>query len=220
LKGHAADLSGAAFKGDDGLQTSFFAETTSKILVLASDGKAFTLDAAKLPGGRGQGEPIRLMADIDESAAIVAVWAYAPGAKRLIASSDGYGFVVGDDDLLSSTRKGRAVINVTAPATAALIVPAAGDHVVVIGQNRKLLVFPLAQLNEMARGKGTRLQRYKDGGISDAKVFAIADGLTWRDSAGRTFTVSKPELDDWIGNRAEAGRLPPKGFPKNNRFEG
>jgi topoisomerase-4 subunit A len=140
--------------------------------------------------------------------------------KRLIASSDGNGFVVGDDELLSSTRKGRAVLNVTAPAMAALIVPAAGDYVAIIGQNRKLLVFPFAQLNEMARGKGTRLQRYKDGGISDARVFAIAEGLTWRDSAGRTFTVAKPELKDWIGNRAEAGRLPPKGFPKNNRFEG
>ena len=143
--------------------------------MLASDGKVFTLDAAKLPGGRGQGEPIRLMADIDESAAIVAVWPYAPGAKRLIASSDGNGFIIGDDELLSSTRKGRAVLNVTAPATAALVAPAAGDHVAVIGQNRKLLVFPLRQLNEMARGKGTRLQRYKDGGLSDAKVFAIAE---------------------------------------------
>ena len=220
LKGQVADLTGATFKGDDGLKTSFFAETTSKILVLASDGKVFTLDAAKLPGGRGQGEPIRLMADIDESASIVAVWAYAAGAKRLIASSDGNGFIVGDDELLSLTRKGRAVINVTAPATAALIVSAAGDHVAIIGQNRKLLVFPIVQLNEMARGKGTRLQRYKDGGLSDARAFAIAEGLTWRDSAGRTFTVARPELKEWIGNRAEAGRLPPKGFPKTNRFEG
>jgi topoisomerase-4 subunit A len=220
LKGQVADLSGAAFKGDDSLKTSFFAETTSKLLVLASDGKVFTLDAAKLPGGRGQGEPIRLMADIDESAAIVAVWAYAAGTKRLIAASDGNGFIVGDDELLSSTRKGRAVINVTAPAAAALIAPASGDHVGVVGQNRKLLVFPLSQLNEMARGKGTRLQRYKDGGLSDAKVFSVADGLTWRDSAGRTFTVARPELNEWIGNRAEAGRLPPKGFPKSNRFEG
>ena len=220
LKGQVADLSGAAFKGDDGLKTSFFAETTSKILVLASDGKVYTLEAAKLPGGRGQGEPIRLMADIDESAAIVAVWAYAAGMKRLIAASDGAGFIVGDDELLSSTRKGRAVVNVMGPTTAALIAPAAGDHVAVVGQNRKLLVFPLSQLNEMARGKGTRLQRYKDGGLSDAKVFSIADGLTWRDSAGRTFTVARPDLNEWIGNRAEAGRLPPKGFPKNNRFEG
>src|SRR5271165_3062016 len=220
LKGQVADLSTATFKGDDALETSFFAETTSKILVLASDGKVFTHDASKLPGGRGQGEPIRLMADIDESAAIVAVWAYAPGAKRLVVASDGNGFIVGEDDLLSSTRKGRAMLKVSGKATAALIVPASGDHVAVIGQNRKLLVFPASQLNEMARGKGTRLQRYKDGGVSNAKTFAIADGLTWRDSAGRTFTVARPELNEWIGNRAETGRLPPKGFPKSNKFEG
>ncbi|RBP01037.1 topoisomerase-4 subunit A [Roseiarcus fermentans] len=220
LKGQVADLSSLAFKGDDGLGISFFAETTSKILALTSDGKVFTLDASKLPGGRGQGEPIRLMADLDESAAIVAVWPHAPGTKRLIVASDANGFLVAEDELLSSTRKGRAVLNVSGAAKAALIVPAAGDHVAVIGQNRKLLVFPIAQLSEMARGKGTRLQRYKDGDISDAKVFAIADGLTWRDSAGRTFTVAMPELQEWIGNRAEAGRLPPKGFPKSNKFEG
>jgi topoisomerase IV subunit A len=220
MKGQVADISGATFKGDDGLRTSFFAETTSKILALTSDGKVFTLEASKLPGGRGQGEPIRLMADIDESAAIVAVWPYVAGAKRLIVASDGNGFIVGEDELLSSTRKGRAVINVSAPAAAALVVPAAGDHVAVIGQNRKLLVFPISQLNEMARGKGTRLQRYKDGGVADARTFAIAEGLTWKDSAGRTFTVARPELKEWIGNRAEAGRLPPKGFPKSNRFDG
>ena len=220
LKGQVADLSSVTFKGDDALDTSFFAETTSKILVLSGDGKVFTLDASKLPGGRGQGEPIRLMADIDESAAIVAVWPQAPGAKRLIVASDGNGFIVAEDDLLSSTRKGRSVLNVSGKATAALIVPATGDHVAVIGQNRKLLVFPASQLNEMGRGKGTRLQRYKEGGVSDARVFSIVDGMTWRDSAGRTFTVAMPELRDWIGNRAEAGRLPPKGFPKNNRFEG
>ena len=118
LKGHVADLSSATFKGDDGLKTSFFAETTSKILVLASDGKVFTLDASKLPGGRSQGEPIRLMADIDESATIVAVWPYAPGEKMLIAASDGRGFVVAQDEMISSTRKGRAVLNVDAPALA------------------------------------------------------------------------------------------------------
>jgi topoisomerase-4 subunit A len=220
LKGQVGDLSGLAFKTDDSLKTSFFAETTSKIMVLASDGKVFTLDGSKLPGGRGQGEPIRLMADIDESASIVAVWPYAPAARRLVVASDANGFLVAEDDLLSSTRKGRAVLNVTAPAKAALVVPAEGDHVAVIGENRKLIVFPAAQLATMARGKGTRLQRYKDGGISDAKVFNLADGLTWTDSAGRTFTVAKADLKDWIGNRAESGRLPPKGFPRNNRFEG
>jgi topoisomerase-4 subunit A len=220
LKGHVADLSTAAFKGDDSLQTSFFAETISKVLVLASDGKVFTLDASKLPGGRSQGEPLRLMADIDEAASIVAVWPYAAGEKVLLAASDGRGFVVAQDELISSTRKGRAVLNVDAPALASLVVHAAGDHVAVIGQNRKMLVFPLAQIPEMARGKGVRLQRYKDGGLSDARVFALAEGLTWRDSAGRTFTVGRTDLADWIGDRAEAGRLPPKGFPKNNRFEG
>jgi topoisomerase IV subunit A len=220
LKGQVADLSSATFKGEDALATSFFADTMSKILVLASDGKVFTLDASKLPGGRGQGEPIRLMADIDESASIVAVWAYAAGAKRLIAASDANGFIVAEDDLLSSTRKGKTVLNVSGKACATLIVPAEGDHVAVIGQNRKLLVFPAEQLATMARGKGTRLQRYKEGGVSDAKVFSLADGLTWRDSAGRAFTVGLPGLREWIGDRAEAGRLPPKGFPKNNRFEG
>ena len=169
LKGHVADLTSLAFKGDDALKTSFFAETTSKILVLASDGKVFTLDAAKLPGGRGQGEPIRLMADIDESASLVAVWPYAPGAKRLIVASDANGFVAAEDDLVSSTRKGRAVLNVGDGVKAALVTPAAGDHVAVVGENRKLLVFPLSQLSEMARGKGTRLQRYKDGALSDAR---------------------------------------------------
>jgi topoisomerase IV subunit A len=220
LKGHVADLSGATFKGDDALRTSFFAETTSKVLVLASDGKVFTLDAAKLPGGRGAGEPIRLMADLDESADIVAVWPYSAGEKMLVASTDGRGFVVGQDEMLSSTRKGRALLNVDAPAVARLATPAAGDHVATIGENRKLLVFPLSQVPEMARGKGVRLQRYKDGGLSDARVFALADGMTWRDSAARTFTVAKAELKEWVGNRAEAGRLPPKGFPKHNRFEG
>ncbi|WP_026606916.1 DNA topoisomerase IV subunit A [Methylocapsa acidiphila] len=218
LKGHVADLSNLQFKGDDQLFVSFFAETTSKILVLASDGKVFTLDAGKLPGGRGQGEPIRLMADLGEGEAITAVFPYAPGAKMLVAASDGRGFVVAQDEMVGGTRKGKLVLNIDAPAKASLIVSAEGDHVAVIGENRKLLVLPLEQVPEMARGKGVRLQKYKDGGMADAKVFALAQGLTWKDPAGRTFTVAANELNDWIGNRAEAGRLPPRGFPKNNRF--
>ncbi len=218
LKGHIEDLSTLAFKGDDKLKASFPAETTSKILVVATNGKAFTLDAAKLPGGRGHGEPIRLFADIDEGADIAAVLLYKPGAKALIASTDGRGFVVGHDDMLSSTRKGRAVLVVETPAEVAAVAPAEGDHVATIGQNRKLLIFPLEQVPEMARGKGVRLQRYKDGGLSDARVFALKEGLTWRDSSDRVWTVPAKDLKDWIGNRAEAGRLPPKGFPKNNKF--
>ncbi len=218
LKGHVADLSSLQFKGDDALDTAFFAETTSKVLVLATNGKVFTLDAVKLPGGRGFGEPVRLMADIDEGEDVVQILPYVSGQKMLIAGSDGRGFVVNQDDMLSSTRKGRAVLNVDAPAKAQVLVPAVGDHVATIGENRKLLVFRLDEVPDMSRGKGVRLQKYKDGGISDARIFALKDGLTWKDSAGRTFTVVKPELNDWIGARAEAGRLPPKGFPKNNRF--
>ncbi len=218
LKGHVQDLSGLQFKGDDGLLASFFAETTSKILVLASNGKIFTLDAGKLPGGRGHGEPIRLMADIDEGADIVTVIGYQPGVKMLVATSDGRGFVVSQDELTGTTRKGKALVNVDDGARAALLAAADGDHVAIIGENRKLLVFPLDQVPEMARGKGVRLQRYKDGGIADIKTFMLKDGLTWLDSAGRTFTVTKVELKDWIGQRADAGRLPPRGFPKNNKF--
>jgi topoisomerase IV subunit A len=218
LKGNIEDLSTLAFKGDDSLKASFPAETISKILVVATNGKVFTLDASKLPGGRGHGEPIRLMADIDEGADIATVLLYRPGAKAIIAATDGRGFVVGHDDMLSSTRKGRAVLIVDTPAEAKVVAPAEGDHIAVIGDNRKMLIFPIDQAPEMARGKGVRLQRYKDGGLSDARVFTMKEGLTWRDSSQRLWTVEAKELKDWIGNRAEAGRLPPKGFPRNNKF--
>ncbi|WP_159730467.1 DNA topoisomerase IV subunit A [Methylosinus sp. Ce-a6] len=218
LKGHVADLTQLQFKGDDGLDTAFFAQTTSKVLALASNGKAYTLDAAKLPGGRGYGEPIRLMADIDEDAAIVKVLPQTPDALLLLVADDGRGFVVSQNDLVATTRKGRAVFNVEPPSKLKVVTPAEGDHVAIIGENRKLLVFPLAEAPQMARGKGVRLQRYKDGGVADAKVFALADGLTWTDSSGRVFTVGKQELKEWIAHRAEAGRLPPRGFPKSNRF--
>ena len=218
LKGHVADLAGLTFKGEDRLRASFFAETTSRVIVLATDGRAFTLDAAKLPGGRGAGEPIRVMADLGESEDIVAVLPYTAGAKMLVASSDGRGFRVTQDEMIGETRKGRQVLNVDRPAKASLIVRAEGDQVAVIGDNRRLLVFPLDQVPEMGRGKGVRLQRFKDGGIADIRVFNLAEGLSWLDTAGRTFVVKLPELRDWIGTRAEAGRLPPKGFPKANRF--
>ncbi len=218
LKGHVTDLAGLQFKGDDTLKASFLAETTSRILVFATDGRAFTLDASRLPGGRGQGEPIRVMADLGEGEDITAVLPYQAGAKMIVAASDGRGFVVDQDDMIGGTRKGRQVLNVDKPAVATIIRPALGDQVAVIGDNRRLLVFPIDQVPEMGRGKGVRLQRYKDGGIADILVFAQADGLTWQDTGGRTFTVKLPELRDWIGNRAEAGRLPPKGFPKANRF--
>jgi len=218
LKGHVEDVSSLQFKGDDTLKTSFFSETTSKILVLATNGKVFTLDVGKLPGGRGFGEPVRLYADIEEGEDIVCLMPYTAGQRMLIAASDGRGFFVNQDDMLSSTRKGRGVLSVDAPAKACVLVEGDGDHIAAIGENRKMLIFKAADVPDMARGKGVRLQKYKDGGIVDARVFTLKEGLTWTDSAGRNFTVSKSELKDWIGNRAEAGRLPPKGFPKNNRF--
>jgi topoisomerase-4 subunit A len=218
LKGHVQDLSSLQFKGDDELGASFFAQTTSKILALASNGKAYTLEASKLPGGRGHGEPIRLYADIEEGADVVAVMPHESGAALLLVTNDGRGFVVSADDLLSSTRKGRAVMTVAPPSKLQIVTEAQGDHVAIIGENRKLLVFPLSEAPRMARGKGVRMQRYKDGGASDAKVFTLKDGLTWTDASGRVFTVEKTELKDWIGHRAEAGRLPPRGFPRNNRF--
>lgn len=218
LKGHVADLSGLQFKGDDKLRLSFLAETTSRILVLATDGRAFTLDASKLPGGRGMGEPIRVMADLGEGEDIATVLPYTAGQKMIVSASDGRGFLVSQDDMIGGTRKGRQVLNVDKPAELSIVRPANGDHVAIVGNNRKLLVFPLDQVPEMARGKGVRLQRYRDGAVSDILVFNKADGLSWVDGAGRNFTVKLPELKEWIGNRSDAGHLPPKGFPKSNKF--
>ncbi|MBQ0824443.1 DNA topoisomerase IV subunit A [Microvirga terrae] len=218
MKGHQADLSGVQFKGDDALKVAFFAETTSKIVVVADNGRFFTLEASKLPGGRGFGDPIRLMVDLEEGADFIAAFPYRAGGKLLVAATDGRGFVVPTDEITANTRKGKQILNLDAPAKMVVCTEAEGDHVAIIGENRKLLVFPAKQVPEMTRGKGVRLQRYKDGGVSDAKVFKLKEGLTWKDTAGRTWTVAKEDLRDWMGDRTEAGRLPPKGFPKSNRF--
>jgi topoisomerase-4 subunit A len=220
-RGHAVEVNDEkGFKTGDRLKLAFKCETTDKLLMLTTGGKVYTLAGDKLPGGRGQGEPVRIMVDIEEGQDIVDIFVYRPGAKRIIASASGYGFIVGEDEMIANTRKGKQILNVGAPDEAALLVPCVGDRVAVIGQNRKLLVFPLTQLAEMGRGKGVRLQRYKDGGISDLKTFYAADGLTWMDSSGRTYTKPMEELTDWLGDRATSGRQPPNGFPRNNRFVG
>jgi topoisomerase-4 subunit A len=218
LKGHDADTKTLGFKGDDKLGFSFNAETTSKLLVFATNGRFYTIDASKLPGGRGFGEPISLMVDM-EGAEIVSVMPFAGGRKFLVASKSGNGFLVKEDDCLANTRKGKQVLNVKAPDVAAAFGIAEGDHVATIGENRKMVIFPIKDLPEMGRGKGVRLQRFKDGGLSDAKAFALADGLTWIDKAGRNHSLAKSELRDWIGSRADAGRLAPKGFPESNTFK-
>jgi len=218
LKGQVSDLANLQFKGDDALRVSFFAETTSKIMVLATDGKIFTLDASKLPGGRGAGEPIRLLADIDDGEDVAAVFVHRPNGKMLVASSDGRGFVATENDMIANTKKGKMLLNVDASAKARFIVPVEGDTVASIGENRKLLCFPISEIPEMTRGKGVRLQRFKDGGLSDVKTFALDDGLSWTDSSGRVYNVAKDALTEWRGTRADAGRLPPKNFPRNNKF--
>ncbi len=218
LKGHLEDASTLTYKEGDKGKFVVTAQTTDLIMLFSSSGKFFTLEGSKLPGGRGHGEPVRLMADIDAADTIVALFVHQPGARRLVASSEGDGFIVPEDDCVANTRKGKQVLNVKAPAEAQICaaVAAGADHIAAVGDNRKLLIFPLAELPEMARGKGVRLQKFKDGGLSDAVAFTLKQGLAWVDSSGRTWTVT--DLAEWLGERAQAGRLPPKGFPRSNRF--
>jgi topoisomerase-4 subunit A len=218
LKGHVADLSDLAFKTDDSLKTAIHAETTDKIVVASTGGRFYTLQADKLPGGRGHGEPIRLMVDMDAAEDIVAVFVHDPARKLLVVSTEGNGFIVPEAEVLANTRKGKQVMTLAAGVETRLCVKAEGDMVAILGDNRKLLLFPLSEVPEMTRGKGVRLQKYKDGGAADARVFRKAEGLTWQDSSGRTFTRDLKELKDWVGTRAQAGRLPPQGFTRGNRF--
>jgi topoisomerase IV subunit A len=218
LRGTVTDFSGVAFKADDGLKFAFPAETTSKCLIFATNGRFYTLDAAKLPGGRGHGEPVRLFIDLEQEADLVAVFRHQGGRKFLVGSAQGRGFVVPEDECVANTRKGKQVLNVTPPDEARALAVVAGELIASIGENRKMVIFPLDQVPEMGRGRGVRLQRYKDGGLSDLKTFKAGDGLSWIDIAGRVFSLTLKELADWRGNRADAGRLPPKGFPRTNRF--
>jgi topoisomerase-4 subunit A len=218
MRGHLDPSSEIKFK--DGDRPRFFlrAETTDRLLLFASNGRIYTLACAGLPGGRGMGEPVRLMVDLPNEAQMLALLVHEPGRKLLVASEAGDGFVLAEDEAVAQTRAGRQVLNLKEGVRARVCRPMAGDHVAVVGENRKLLVFPAAELPEMGRGKGVRLQRYKDGGLADATAFFIADGLSWKDPAGRTRTVAGPELADWLGARASAGRMAPRGFPRENRF--
>ena len=204
------------FKDGDGPRFIFHAETTDRLLVFGSNGRFYTLSAANLPGGRGMGEPLRLMVDLPNEAEIISLFIHRPGGKLLVASSAGDGFLVGEDDVVAQTRSGKQVLNVRGDVRAHVCKPATGDHVACVGENRKVLVFPADELPEMGRGKGVRLQRYKDGGLSDATTFNLAEGLSWRDPAGRTRTET--ELAEWLGKRAGAGRMAPRGFPRDNTF--
>ncbi len=218
LKGHVAETGDLAFKTDDRLKTAFHAETTDKIVIASTAGRFYTLTADKLPGGRGHGEPVKLMADMDAAEDVVAIFVHRPDRKLLVVSTEGRGFVVPEAEVLANTRKGKVIMSVGAGEEMRLCVTAAGDTVAILGENRKMLLFPLSQVPEMVRGKGVRLQKYKDGTVADVRVFSRADGMTWVDSSGRTFNRPMSELKEWVGERAQAGRIRPDGFPRSNRF--
>ena len=216
MKGHIAEGTELKFKDGDKARFQFPAETTDKIIVLGSNGRFYTVLAANLPGGRGMGEPLRLMVDLPNEARIVTMFVHRPGRKLIVASSAGDGFVVPEDEVIAQTRAGKQVLNTGEGVVAAVCKPVDGDHVVVVGENRKMLVFPLVELPEMGRGKGVRLQKYKDGGLSDVTTVAYAAGLSWKEQGGRT--RSEPDLSEWLAARATAGRMAPRGFPRDNRF--
>ena len=220
LRGHVSDLSGVAFKTDDALQLAFPTETTAKVMLFASNGKFYTIEASKLPGGRGHGEPVRLFIDLEQDAEVVSAFAYQGGRKFLVASRMGNGFVVAEDECLATTRKGKQVLNLKAPDRAAAMAAVAGELAAAVGENRKMVIFPLDQVPEMARGRGVRLQRYKEKGLADVTTFKAADGLTWVDTAGRSFSMTMKELGNWRGNRGDAGRIRPDRFLTNNKFGG
>jgi topoisomerase-4 subunit A len=215
LKGAVADPAELRFKEGDRLKMLLACQTTDRLCLFATNGRAYTLKAADLPRGRGDGQPVRLLAELGNDTDVVTLFVPAEGARYLVASNGGRGFVVPAGELLGERRAGKQVLNLRPGKEAALCLPAEGDHVAVVGENRRLLVFPLDQVPEMPRGGGVILQRYKEGGLADARVFRMADGLSWR-SGERTRTET--DLRDWLGERGQAGRMPPSGFPKTGRF--
>ncbi len=216
MKGHIDLGQELKFKDGDESRFVFHAETTDRLLLLGANGRFYTLPCSQLPGGRGMGEPVRLMVDLPNEAEMIDLFIYKPGGKMLVASSAGDGFVVNTDDVLAQTRTGKQVLNVRGETKAHVCRPVVGDHIACVGENRKVLIFPIDELPEMGRGKGVRLQKYKDGGLNDATTFTLAEGLSWLDPAGRTRTET--ELAEWIGKRASAGRMAPRGFPRDNKF--
>jgi len=224
MKGHVDPAEADALKFKEGDEGRFFfhAQTTDKLLLAAANGRFYTLAADKLPGGRGFGEPVRLMVDIEGEGNIAALLKASANSKLLLASSDGRGFVTPAAAAIAETRKGKQVVNLRPGARLQVVREIAGpdDYVAVIGENRKMVVFPLAELPEMARGQGVQLQRYRDGGLSDVISFPFTSGLSWGmgGESGRTRTES--DLSAWRTARGAAGRMPPLGFPRDNRFGG
>ncbi|MDB5462034.1 MAG: parC, partial [Phenylobacterium sp.] len=215
-KGRVDDPSELKFKEGDKLAFLVPAETTDKLLVFASDGRFFTLACDKLPSARGHGEPLRLMIDLDDRVGIVDVFVHKPGARRILASKEGYGFILPEEEAIAFRRAGKQVLNAGAKGAAVCLPLGTADHLAVIGDNGKILIFPTAELPEMPRGKGVKLQSYREGGLRDAAAFNAGEGAAWIDAGGRN--RQWPEWREWLGKRAGAGKLAPKGFPAGKRF--
>ena len=216
MKGHVDLSQELKYKDGDEKRFVFHAETTDKLLMFGGNGRFYTMSCSELPGGRGMGEPIRLIVDLPNDANMVDLFIHQPDRKLLLASSAGDGFVVEENDIVAQTRTGKQALNVKGDITALICKPVVGDYVATVGQNRKVLIFPIDELPVMSRGKGVRMQKYKDGGLNDATTFHFIDGLSWLDPAGRRRIET--ELADWIGKRAGAGRMAPRGFPRENKF--
>ncbi len=219
MKGHNVEEKDLKYKDGDKGRFVLKVQTTDKLIILDSQGRFFTIGCDKLPSGRGFGEPIRLMVDIPNEADIVDIIIFETGKKMILASSDGRGFIIKSDDVIVQTKSGKQALNLSAKAKAKLcyVMGEKDDYIAVIGQNRKLLIYPISEMPEMSRGKGVILQKYKDGGISDLKTFNLEEGFSYRYGSGERY-MAKDELISWLGKRAQTGRLPPNGFPKNNKF--
>lgn len=218
LKGHMSDSSSFTFKEGDSLACSFFTYTTEKILVATTGGKFYTLAASALPRGRGAGEPIRLLLEIEQDQDILTAFPYQAEQKLALVSHQGFGFILNSNELIAATRKGKQIMNAKAPDYLQFCQAVSGDMVAIIGENRKLLIFPAQEIPEISRGKGVRLQKYKDGGVKDITFFCSEQGFSWTDTAQRSFKKMMPELLPWQGHRAMPGRLAPNGFPRSGLF--
>jgi topoisomerase-4 subunit A len=224
MRGHVAEGEAETlkFREGDGLARIFHAQTTDKLLLAAEDGRVYTLGGDKLPGGRGFGEPVRLQIDLAGEVEIVALMVVRPETRLLVASSDGRGFLTSGSAVIAETRKGKQLVNLKPGAKVAAVkqVGPQADAVAVIGENRKMLVFPLAELPELARGQGVTLQRYRDGGLADVTTLASGEGLSWAQGGESKRTRTETDLTPWRAARGAAGRMPPLGFPRSNRFGG
>ncbi|MDE2357626.1 MAG: DNA topoisomerase IV subunit A, partial [Alphaproteobacteria bacterium] len=215
-KGRVEDPASLTFKEGDRLAFAVAAETTDRLMLFASDGRVFTLPCDKLPSARGQGEPLRLMIELGEQERVLSVFAHRPGARRIVASAAGYGFIFEESEAIAAKRSGKQVLNLSDGTAAAVCLEVKGDQVAVIGDNGKILIFSVDELPVMARGKGVKLQSYREGGLRDAMTFGEEEGASWVDSGGRT--RSWPEWRDWAGRRGSAGKAAPRGFAANRRF--